>query len=354
MASNKEKKDIAQELQYSESDYFTMTDQNEAAKHQLVSLLKEKKAILMVGAGSSKFAGFPLWDELIRKLRNDLTPDLQLPANADLTVCADLIKDQVEREGRIREYYKFLERTFQPKSKRNNHTEFHCVLVKLGFSGIVTTNYDIVLETAVGEAFSQDRYWRCDPIDLCLLKPYRVFDFLRSLSPSTDHRWVLHLHGCFGNSERIILTRNDYLRAYGELGANEKNEVLNRILDTIHRKVIWALLAMHSLVFVGFSMKDEFFMRILKVVQKDFELDSEPVHFAIMDYTSDEDREKTSLILRHKGVLPVFYHVPEPRSPNGIPDHSGLERLVFELADSVGISIGSPTIVSLTRKMLER
>ena len=320
----------------------TMTDQNEAAKQQLVSLLKEKRAILMVGAGSSKLAGFPLLNELIDKL-SQLTSSLLESEGTEFTAYADLIKDQLDKEGRIREYYKSLDKIFQPKKNRNNHTAFHCALVKLGFCGIITTNYDIVLETAVGEAFSKDSYWRCDPIDLCLpTKPYRFFEFLRSLSPNTDHRWVLHLHGCFDNSERIILTRKDYLRAYGELGANGMDGNSNRILDTIHRKVIWALLVMHSLVFVGFSMKDEFFMKMLEVVRKDFELDSEPVHFAIMNYTSDEDRERTSLILRRKGVLPIFYHVPELRSLNDSPDHSGLERLVFELANSLGTSIGSP------------
>ena len=340
-------------MQYSESDYHTMTNQNMAGKQQLVSLLKEKRVALMVGAGSSKLAGFPLWGELIDKL-SQLTPSLPKPKGADLTVYADLIKGKLAGEGRIREYYKFLERTFQPKNNRNNHTAFHCALVKLGFCGIVTTNYDIVLETAVGEAFSEDRYWRCDPIDLCLSKPYRVFDFLRTLSPNTDHRWVLHLHGCFDNSEQIILTRNDYLRAYGELGANGMNKESNRILDTIHRKVIWALLTMHSVVFVGFSMKDPFFMKMLEVVQKDFGLYSEPVHFAMMGYTSDEDEEKTSLFLRHKGIHPIFYHMPKLKNSNNIPDYNGLERLVFELADLVGISIEPPSIINLTKKMLER
>ena len=340
-------------MQYSKFDDHTMTDQNEAAKDQLVSLLKEKRAILMVGAGSSKLAGFPLLNELIDEL-SQLTPSLSGSKGDDLTAYADLIKDQLDRERRIKEYHKFLDRTFQPKNNRNNHTTFHCALVKLGFCGIITTNYDKVLETAVGETFSEDGYCWCEPIDLCLPKPYRVFDFLRSLSPNTDHRWVLHLHGYFYNSEQIILTRKDYLRAYGELGANGMDGNSNRILDTIHRKVIWALLAMHSLVFVGFSMKDEFFMKMLEVVRKDFELDSEPVHFAIMNYTSDEDRERTSLILRCMGVLPIFYHVPELRSPNDSPDHSGLQRLVFELADLVGIPIESPSILNLTQKMLER
>jgi hypothetical protein len=163
-----------------------MTDKNEAAKQQLVSLLKEKRAVLMVGAGSSKLADFPLLNELIDKL-SQLTPSLLESEGTELTAYADLIKDQLDKEGRIREYYKSLDKIFRPKKNRNNHTAFHCALVKLGFCGIITTNYDIVLETAVGEAFSKDSYWRCDPIDLCL--PTKNYSDSKRLSACIWRTW---------------------------------------------------------------------------------------------------------------------------------------------------------------------
>ncbi|RIK82266.1 hypothetical protein DCC62_00545 [candidate division KSB1 bacterium] len=311
-----------------------MKIQNEEAKQRLIGFLREKRAILMVGTGPSSFVGYPLWNELLAEM-SQLGPSPRRPRGIDPPAYADLIKDQLDNEGRIKEYYKFLERRFQPQSNKNNHTPFHCALVKLNFSGIVTTNYDIVLETAIGDAFSKDGYFRCDSIDLCEPKPYRVFDFLRSLSPSTGYYRILHLHGWYRNPEGIILTRKDYLRAYGELGTNEMSESSGRILDTIHRKVIWALLSIYSLVFVGFSMNDEFFMRMLEIVQKDFELDSEPVHYAIMPYSSEEDKERTSFFLRRKGVLPVFYHAPKFKNSKEGCDHSGLERLVFDLVNSL-------------------
>lgn len=343
-------------LQYSKSDYHTMPDQNELTKKQLASLLKDERAVLMVGAGSSKFVGYPLWDELVNEMGRKLAPSLRRSKNVAPTEYADMIKDQLKREARIEDYYNFLEKKFEPRRNAKNHEDFHLALAQFAFCGIVTTNYDLVLETAVMEAYTNENGpFLCEALDLCQERPYSVFDFLRGLSLHRDHRWILHLHGYCRNPKAIILTRTDYKTKYGEQPtSDEYGKPLNRVLDSLHRKVLWSLFAMHSLVFVGFSMADEFFIHMLGVVQADFELGSDPAHFAIMPYTSANDREKTSLILQRKGVLPVFYQVPEPKSSNESPDHSGLEKLVFELADSVGVSIGSPSIISLTKKMLER
>jgi hypothetical protein len=166
-----------------------MPSENDVAKEELIALLRRKNGILMVGAGSSKFAGYPLWYELVEEMRSQLIPGLpKADDGVDVTAYADLIKDGILKDGRLIQYYKFLERKFQPKPA-NNHTPFHCALVQLGFSGIITNNYEMVIETAVGEAFSSAGIHRvCEAIDLCEPKPYRVFDFLRSISPDTDHR----------------------------------------------------------------------------------------------------------------------------------------------------------------------
>lgn len=182
---------------------------------------------------------------------------------------------------------------------------------------------------------------------------YRVFEFLRKLSPSNNHPRILHIHGWYNNPHRIILTRKDYQRAYGELiddGAEEKQK---RLLDTIHRKVVWSLLTMHPILFVGFSMDDEFFMNMLEIVQVDFDLGRDPVHYAIMGYQNDTERDMMFKKLKSKGIMPIFYQIVNPGSSND-QDHSGLMRLVCELADELNIQIGSPNLRTLNEKMLER
>ena len=276
-----------------------MPDLNDdEAKSQLIHLLKEQKGILMVGAGSSKIVGFPLWPELINEL-NKLIPSIQNTNNLDLIDYADLIKSELIKEGRVDVYYKQLDNIFSPK-KPNNHDNVHCKLVKLGFSGIITTNYDRVLETAIQKSFNIDH---CESIDLCEDRTYRIFDFLRFLSSNTAHCFVLHLHGIYDKPKKLILNKTDYLKAYGK-----KDKSI--ILDTLHRKVIWALLAMHSLVFVGFSMTDPFFLSMLEIVQKDFALDDDPVHFAIMGYEFDLSMRiviYSCFILKNKNYYMIYY-----------------------------------------------
>lgn len=331
-------------------DFFE-DEQNESAKKQLIKTLKEKRSILMVGAGSSKYVDFPSWAELINKLHQELTPSLILPKDITLAEQADLVKDQLTNKGQENKYYIFLERIYRPKA--NNHNKFHCNLVKLGFCGIVTTNYDMVLETAISEAFSNESAYKyCEKIDLCLPIPktYKVFEFLRSLSSNTEHNQVLHIHGCYDNAEYIILTQKDYLRGYGEMNTINHGQPL----DTIHRKVIWALLTMYSLVFVGFSMQDEFFMKMLAIVQKDFSLEEDSVHYALMGFKTTQDKDRTSLLLKQKGVLPIFYYIPETSNSNEIQNYSNLEKLILELANSVGVLTHLNNVFSVTQKMMER
>lgn len=286
------------------------------AVQRLVSVLQDNP-VLMVGAGSSKIVGYPLWPDLINEL-NTLTPALQRGESEDLLIYAGRIKDQLSKEGRIEEYYDFLRKTFQPDIK--NFAAFHCSLLNLGFKGVITTNYDIVLELAA----SSSSCW-CEPIDLCSLEQkYIVSKFLRSIARNQTMNLILHLHGCFRNPKKIVLTQKDYLDVYGEIIDEEKLKY-GQALNTFHRKVIWSLLATHQVVFIGFSMSDEFFIKMLEIVKEDFELDTEPIHFAII---SDKDKERTSKILRSKGVFPLFY----PHSE----DHQGLQDLIFKVEHLTG------------------
>lgn len=288
---------------------------------KLKSILQERNPVLMVGAGSSNLVDYPRWSELIDEL-NSLVPSLNKNDGEDLLEYADRIKNQLEDEGNIEKYYDFLKGRFKPNPTKH-FTDFHCSLLNLGFTGIVTTNYDIVLERAA----SNNGDW-CEPIDLCSLDDkYNIFKYLRSISRSEERTIILHLHGCFNNPKKIILTQKDYLYAYGEITTDEKNgEIIEekvkpgRILHTFHRKVIWSLLATHTLVFIGFSMNDDFFMKMLEIVKEDFNLDSEPMHFAVM---SDRDKDRTSKNLKSKGVFPLFY----PHSD----DHLGLQYLISKI-----------------------
>jgi hypothetical protein len=114
-----------------------------------------------------------------------------------------------------------------------------------------------------------------------------------------------------------------------------------------HRRVIWTLLATHSIVFVGFSMRDSFFMDVINVWKKDFDLHFECPHFAIMPISANEDCENKKENLRLYGVKSLFYEVPQNSS-----DHSGLDILIAEIAELRGVRVSEPAVNMITRQTL--
>ncbi len=332
-----------------------MPDENESAKAQLLSLLRERQAVLMVGAGSSKFAGYPLWEELVEDLRRQFAPSLRgLAEGQDPAEYANAILAQIEQDQRSREYHKHLERLFEPRVAGATYDEMHQLLVKLDFRGVVTTNYDRVMEAAIIDVLRErnDTYTpHCASIDLCNQEQsHRVSGFLRQLSSTSGNfRSVLHLHGFYENPANIVLAKNDYLKKYGELTLDEKKTQVP--LDKLHRKVIWALLATHPVVFVGFGMKDPFFMALLEVVKEDLNLEGDTLHYAILP-SSDEDSAR--ILKRKYTVQPVFYPIRNVGVVGSSPDHGALKELIFEFAEKAGIQTGSPSAASITARMLER
>ncbi|MHB1462486.1 MAG: SIR2 family protein [Armatimonadota bacterium] len=315
-------------------------------KPDLINLLREKRAVLMVGAGSSAMVGYPTWRQLLHEMIQIFSPDIDIDGTIDFLEMADIIKIRADKDNRSREYYKHLSRKFEPRQ----HHEFHEQLVQLGFAGIATLNYDTVLEQALNSVLRS----QIPSIDLCDPdQQYRVFDFMRSLGRNETPTCVMHLHGIYSTPAKIVLTKQDYMYKYERYKEQPTDDDQPRgsersyststttntepILDTFHRKVLWALLTTKPIVFVGFGMQDEYFISMLKIVQHDFELFEEPVHFALMPYATQTGMVSTTDNLRKYGVQAVFYHVPGSGQDGVSPNHSQLITLVGELAVSVGV-----------------
>jgi len=306
---------------------------NDNKKGELIELLKTRTAVLMVGAGSSTIVGYPRWKQLVMELRDKFYPGYQDPYEGiDLSEYANTIKNNIiGDEKKLENYYQFLSERFQPFE--GCYTSFHMSLVNLGFCGIITTNYDKILEIALqASAAEHGNSYNCEPRDLCEKKPYFIFPFLRSLNSKTDHASVLHLHGYYHESEDIILTSKDYEKKYGLLDENGNKSQI--ILDSIHRKVIWALLATHHHLFVGFSLTDPFFKNMIEAVNFDFKLGARCSHYAIMGYRDDTDMSRTIEELKRLGICPIFFKIDIKQDET--EDHiTGLIDLISEIEDSL-------------------
>lgn len=158
---------------------------NEAAKRGLIQLLRgSRRAVLLVGAGSSIPVGYPSWPQLLEELRTAVIPELAQFPEMDLLSRAELIRttlrsypDQLDRR---RQYEQLLSARFGPRTP--SHAPFHRTLVQLPFCGFVTTNYDPIIESAATYVqVSAGNDFQCGTIDLCGDSPNHAFHFLRGL-----------------------------------------------------------------------------------------------------------------------------------------------------------------------------
>ncbi len=336
---------------------------------RLKKLLSEQKPVLMVGAGSSQQVQYPSWDELIDKLKALVDSPPDRPPGMEIIQYADELKTLLLAAGREDDYYNFLAQEFQPKTNGNNFNDFHKTLVRLGYCGITTTNYDPVLEQASNSNLTAETVGSHQSVslDLCTQDSrLRILDFLRGLTDKREgipYHDVLHLHGLYDRPRDIVLTLSDYKKKYGEgRVVMEGSGPTDKTLDSLHRKVLWSLLVMHPVVFVGFSLNDGYFKHILGIFRSDFRLGSKPCHFAFLPLRAEtpeeraRDEKEISDYLKPLSVEPIFYEVQKREVAPGqvVEDHTKLQSLIFELANSLGITVGSPDLGTLNNDMLRR
>ena len=320
-------------------EIFTPEERNENAerKRELIDLVVSGEAVLIVGAGSSARVGYVTWDRLLEELEKladqcgfGFETNEGKRREKPLEYAED-IKSHIEKTDDIGKYYDLLYELFQPNAQ--GHDEFHRLLVDLPFRGILTTNYDTVLEKALlGKKNEAEREGRqiC-PIDESPLvigpdPPRLVHEFLlaRNNDPHIPQR-IAHLHGIYRYRESIILSVDDYIKNYG-LRVERKRE------DkwTLHRKLLWAVLATRRVVFVGFSMEDPYFNKMLEIVIADLWGWNKSIHFAVMGISTDniedakDSKDKAERLKGRYGVDTVFYEVFKD-------SHQRLEDLFAEI-----------------------
>ena len=333
---------------------FTLEEENEnnERKHELIELVRSGEAILIVGAGSSRRVGYPGWTGLLTELEN-LANEYGVGVELDKEKCevdsleylkyAEDVKSYIcNQTGNLEEYYALLEDLFSPKDPPC--TDFHRRLVLLPFRGILTTNYDLVLEAALGEIEQASAYDNSLIIDRS--SAGRVHEFLMAMNKDKrTTRRIAHLHGKFDSADRIILSVKDYERAYGLDLTDEENHRENE--SKLRFKLLWAVLATRRVVFIGFSMDDPYFNKMLEIVSADLRRWRKSVHFAIMSISPNNDKgskdsvkdskDKAERLKNRYGVDTVFYEDSDG-------SHLHLNHIVTEIAEKCGVEVQSTII----------
>ena len=104
---------------------------------------------------------------------------------------------------------------------------------------------------------------------------------------------------------------------------------------------MWSVLATRRVVFVGFSLDDPYFEKMLETVSKDLWRWDKPIHFAIMSISPDsvqDSKDKAKRLKREYGIETVFYE-------NLDGSHLSLDHIIAEIAQKCNVEV-QPAIES--------
>jgi hypothetical protein len=192
----------------------------------LARSIRQRRALLFVGAGISMSVGLPSWDRLIQHMVEELGID---PAIVD------------HRQGShqtIAEYYRlkrgslgplrsWLDRNWVVSHDMVEASRLHRLIVDLDFPAIYTTNYDRNLEVAF-EIHG---------------KPYAKVANARDIAQADpDVPTIVKFHGDFDDDASLVLTETDY---FDRLAFDSPLDVRFRA-DALGKAIL----------FIGYSLSD--------------------------------------------------------------------------------------------------
>lgn len=196
----------------------------------------EGNLVLFIGSGVSVAAGLPNWERLLDQLHAATAGkgepiDLESLRKLPLPDQAQIIKRYLPTE---------FDQIITQRVQTDHYSLAHSLLACLPVREVVTTNYDNLFECASENAG-------------------RAVAVLPGSSVSAESRWLLKLHGSVGDDPSdvkpgFILTRDDYL------GYSDRWSALSGLVH--------AMLMTRHMLFVGFSLRDDNFIRIAYDVRK--------------------------------------------------------------------------------------
>lgn len=195
-------------------------------RDDLVSIIRERQAILFAGAGVSMTVGLPSWSTLVEHMTKELgfDPELSVDPNINYFTLAEYYR---LKQGSIGPLRSWMDRHWSIPDEKLKTSRVHKLIVELDFPIIYTTNFDRNLETAFalnGKEFAKI----VDAKDLAGLRE--------------GVTQIVKLHGDFDDDPSIVIAETDYLdRLSFESPLDMKFQA-----DALGR----------SILFVGYSMSD--------------------------------------------------------------------------------------------------
>src|ERR1044071_4608159 len=198
----------------------------EMIPNRLSELIAERKVVPFLGAGFSVRSGLPSWYKIVEGMIENfahggnerLIHELNnIVGKSDV---ADILDSLSPTEFAIKEY--LYEQIYSPKYKPS---EYHKYLLDLHCDTIITTNWDVLIESA-----HLNNYLSCHVI-------HRDSD-VAAYDPNREVQ-VLKIHGTITDPDSIIYRKSQYEKFW------EERKVLFNLVST--------LMATRSFLFIGYG-----------------------------------------------------------------------------------------------------
>ncbi|AZZ36400.1 hypothetical protein CIK05_06210 [Bdellovibrio sp. qaytius] len=267
-------------------------------------------SLYFAGAGCSQGLGFPGWGKLIENLVESLTQN-QVQNNG-LINYLDLaleVKKFLQNTNELQLYHSYLHGRFSVPPRKSGFqkdwpdSNLHRLMLEFPVRSIITTNYDHAFEYYAKE-YDKNVHIKTVLPD----NEGSVGDFLFGLKDRRNLQSVFHLHGDYERASSIILARDDYDKAYKQNRVVDGQKVIG---ESLYRKVLWTLLTTRCLIFIGFSLTDDYLNEILKEVCADVWGNFKERHFALVPYDPDKKdllEAKKAQFLKDYSIQTVFYN----------------------------------------------
>lgn len=194
--------------------------------------------VIWVGAGVSAWAGYPLWQDLAAKLHTTFSRE---ESGYDRDLSSRLLKEtkypelfEQMRLANQPRYFTVLSGHFGPKNSNGVYLRLIRALRQLPTACIVTTNVDEALEHSLHELVTTVQ--RSD-IE-------RLPQLLHQRTP-----FVCKLHGSASSVETMVFSKSDYE------AIQQSGSYLDAVRSTFSNATV---------LFLGYSLRDEYVLRILQ------------------------------------------------------------------------------------------
>nr|MDO8087788.1 SIR2 family protein [Candidatus Sigynarchaeum springense] len=270
-------------------------------------LVKAKRArlmVLMVGSGVSASLGLPTWRKLLEKLAESAPSKIWNAESINSVIekagFEEAAQQLVGAYGDPDKLAAALEQFIALPEGWSRHGRIASIReLKEETRGIITSNFDYLLEKAYDAGTGQVKYRSMDDLKLAF----------------KGNWWIFKIHGDPSRPDDLVFTREQYERL---------------MKDSRYMEVLEKLFADYVILFVGYSLSDRYVFDMISGLQKRFGgFLGDGWAYAVLPASSDESETKKRKYLRNVGLRFIEYDATK--------GHDAVDAILNILNEKTGV-----------------